>query len=125
MINHAKHSLIAALIGVLICQFFTSYPNTLALFSGMIWGIANFVSIAFVMRTILIVKNYILLFPILLIKFPLLYWLGYWLLTVEIWNPWFVAIGFFVMLVVLAGSSLAHIRKHSIILADQQSRTGP
>lgn len=122
MINHAKHSLIAALIGMFFCQFFTSYVNTLAFFSGMVWGLANILAIAFVLKFVLIVKNYILLLPALLIKFPLLYWVGYLLLTIEAWNPWFVVIGFSVMLTIILGVFLAHLTKLPIIFTHRISR---
>jgi hypothetical protein len=75
--------------------------DLLAFFLGTLWGICNVLLTAFLVKQVLVTKNYFHSFFTILIKFPFLYWIGYQLLKSENWNPWYAALGFPVVLVVL------------------------
>lgn len=95
MINEImKYSLSLSALASIILWFFVQEINAVAPFIGTLWGITNLYFISQLAKTILITKNYFLTSLLLMIKFPLLYFIGYCLLNAEIWNPWLVAAGF-------------------------------
>lgn len=78
------------------------YP-TLAVFSGGVWGIVNFIFLSAVIRSAIRPEGAdgrrLVLFA--LIKFPLLYLSGYFLLKVPMFNPLHLLIGFSITLAVM------------------------
>ncbi len=75
--------------------YFGSYP-TLAVFSGGIWGMLNFIFLSALIRSTITPEgaDKFKAISLLLIKFPLLYLSGYFLLKIQIFEPMHLMIGF-------------------------------
>ena len=83
--------------------YFGVFP-TLAVFSGGVWGIINLMFLSALIRAALRTGNVDILkvAGLALIKFPLLYVSGYFLLKVEQFEPLHLLIGFSTLLAVMA-----------------------
>lgn len=70
--------------------------DTLALFSGGIWGVINFIFISSIVKLVLSPNDSdkIKAAKLAVIKFPLLYLAGYFLLSVPQFNAAYLTIGF-------------------------------
>lgn len=90
------------LIGLVIVALSFSIYEALAISAGMLWGYGNFYLIQQLSNAWLLSKdkNFILITIIALIKFPLLYWIGYQFLKISYFSPWMLLIGFSFTLVV-------------------------
>lgn len=87
----------AGFLGVVVAAIdgvFFQNLNGLALFFGILWVSCNVYFISLLLQIVLISQNYVSLFPLLIVKFPFLYWVGYQLLRFEGWNLWFLVAGF-------------------------------
>lgn len=82
--------------------YFGLYP-TLAIFSGGIWGMLNFIFISALVRAAISAEGTDKGRAIILslIKFPLLYGAGFFLLKVTQFEPWQLLIGFTSLLAIM------------------------
>lgn len=60
---------------------------------GSLWGCLNLYLIEVLIKAALMKKNVLMSSGLILIKFPLLYWIGYKLLTLPEVNPWYMTGG--------------------------------
>jgi len=94
---------VVLLISLLPGTYYFGVFPTLAVFSGGVWGIINFIFLSALVRAALrpgAVDN-VKVVGLALIKFPLLYLSGYFLLKVEQFEPLCLLIGFSVLLAVM------------------------
>lgn len=90
-----------------VAVFLVSAPFTLGLgigvFAGALWGCINLVLIKHVMQNFLKLsdRKYIKLFLLLCVKFPLLYFMAYYLLSLNYFSPWSFLLGFMSLLLVI------------------------
>lgn len=87
-------------IPTLIAAFTVSLQSALGISMGLSWGYINFLlikelTISFLKKD----KGLIKITMILLIKFPILYLTGYYLLLLHLFSPWFFLIGFTLALI--------------------------
>ena len=85
--------------------------RTLAILSGGVWGIINFVFLSAVVRSVIRpegVDRRRLLWSAV-IKFPLLYGAGYALLEVPVFTPGYLLIGFSVIMALMLLKALARV----------------
>lgn len=82
--------------------YFGLFP-TLAIFSGGIWGMLNFIFISALVRAAIRVEGTDIGRAVILslIKFPLLYGAGYFLLKVSQFEAWHLLIGFTSLLAIM------------------------
>lgn len=75
----------------------------LGIYTGIVWGLANFYFIKQLVSCFLMAKqkNYMQILLFALIKFPLLYLVGYGLLSIPYFSPWNLLIGFSIALIVI------------------------
>lgn len=107
MINQSLKYAIS--LGVLVAALnglFFQNLNGLALLFGILWGSCNVYFISRLLHIVLISQNYVSLFPLLIVKFPFLYWIGYQLLRFEGWNIWFLVAGFPFLFLVMGLNSV-------------------
>lgn len=67
--------------------------DALALFAGLLWGVVNLWLIAGIVENALGAKWQPAAWLLVVVKFPLLYGIGYLLLNVQAWNLWFLLAG--------------------------------
>lgn len=97
----------------LICLIFVScvydFKEGLGIFLGGIWGGANLFFIKQLMESILTLspKNYLKIYSLFLIKFPLIYGIGYVLIKFDYFSPWSLLIGFSLLFAALFLKGLA------------------
>jgi hypothetical protein len=89
-----KHSLGLSLLIFCLFTSLTSQWQAVGIIVGTTWGCLNLYLIALLIKTLLITKKHFFMSMLLFIKFPLLYALGYQLLSSKFWNPWFIIAGF-------------------------------
>lgn len=80
--------------------------NLLGFSLGLIWGIVNIYFLSSLLKNVIQEKKTILVFFTVLIKFPLLYYVGYLLLKSELWNPLAVVAGFSSLLLLIVSQIL-------------------
>lgn len=87
---------------LLAAAFYYWWNEALGICLGMLWGSINLYMIKQLMQCVLIAENRNLLkiLAYILIKFPLLYFLGYGLLSMPYFSPWSLLIGFSLILAV-------------------------
>lgn len=78
---------------------------------GTLWGCLNLYLIEILVRELLITKNVLKVSGFLFIKFPLLYWIGYKLLTITQINPWYVLGGLSLIFIVAFVRVLIPVRE--------------
>jgi hypothetical protein len=92
-----------SLLVLVFGSFYYGFQPTLSVFTGIVWGMINLYFLALLIRATLkpgeIDKQSALI--ILLIKFPLLYISGYFIVTSEYFNPLLFLAGFTVILLVI------------------------
>lgn len=101
MFKRMKRSYILGAMTLLTVALFYSYQEAVGIFIGMLWGYINLYFIKQLMHCVLIIEKRELLkiLLLLLIKFPLLYLVGYALLLIPYFSPWSLLIGFSVILI--------------------------
>lgn len=67
--------------------------DALAGSAGIAWGAINLYLIAGIIEALLVSKRYLSAILMMVLKFPLLYGIGYMLLTVNTWNIWVLLAG--------------------------------
>lgn len=101
-----KHNYIKALLAIggclLAVGLYFQFHTTLGIGIGAIWGSLNLYFIKQLVKGLLIAvpKKYFKSFLIALIKFPLLYTLGYGLLLIDQLSPWSMLVGFSLVLAI-------------------------
>jgi hypothetical protein len=88
-----KYSLLLSLVLAAILWALKQELTFLGLVLGSMWGCLNLFLIQVLTKQLLIRKNIPMSGGLILIKFPLLYWIGYQLLTFTEINPWWVMAG--------------------------------
>ena len=102
MINQViKYCLLITVLGALLGWIFTSQINAFAPLIGVAWASANFYLLCKLTENILLNKSFGISLWLIVFKFPLLYWVGYQTLKLNIWNPWFILAGFTLFLIVM------------------------
>jgi hypothetical protein len=115
MINQTlKYSLILVAIGTFLAWLITFQMNAFALLMGTLWGSANFYLISLLTQNILINKSYIAASWLMLLKFPLLYGIGYQILKLNIGDPLFILIGFTLVLVAMLVRSCFYLTRRPL-----------
>lgn len=110
MINQSiKYSLGLSALGTFLFFASTGHIGAIGLLISTLWGSVNLYLINMLVKNFLLTRNHAYTSFLLLIKFPLLYFIGYQLLQAKIWNPWFVALGLFVTFLGLMISSLLQL----------------
>ena len=92
-----KYSLAFSFLVAFFLWMFGWGWDAAAFFIGTCWGAVNLYLIARVVEHVLITKRHALTIFWLLIKFPLLYLAGYFILAAPFWDPWFAAAGLVVI----------------------------
>lgn len=97
-----KMTLILAVICLFTISLSRSFSEGLGLFAGAVWGSTNLLFIKHLMQNFipLISKNYLKIFFLLNVKFPLLYLIGYGLLATDL-PPLSLLVGFSLILSVI------------------------
>ncbi len=92
-------------------MYYWTVNNTLALFSGGIWGVINFMFISAITKLVLSPNNSdkIKALKLGIIKFPLLYLAGYFLLSVPQFEAIYLTLGFSSLFAVLILWSLGSL----------------
>jgi len=94
---------LVALLSLAFGSFYYGFRPSLSVFTGIIWGMINLYFLALLVRSSLrpqgADKASALVF--MLIKFPLLYLSGYFLMTNQYFDPLLLVIGFTVSLMVI------------------------
>ena len=115
MINQSlKYALFLSAFGAFFAWYFLSSIQGFALLFGVIWTSLNIYFIGLMTQSLLITKNYSSLFPLFLIKFPLLYWIGYELLKVNQWDLWYLVLGLPFVFCVIAVNSITRFLVRSV-----------
>lgn len=110
MINQSiKYSVGLSALSTILFFIFTGSISSVGLLVGALWGSVNLYLIGVLAKSILMTQNHAYTSFLLLIKFPLLYFIGYQILKAKIWNPWFVALGLFMIFLGLMISSLLQL----------------
>nr|MBN2278681.1 hypothetical protein [candidate division Zixibacteria bacterium] len=98
-----KTSGLLALLILIFGSFYYGFVSALSVFTGIIWGMINLHFLERLVRSSLrpdgVDKTTALV--MLLVKFPLLYAAGYFLVTSDYFNPVLLLIGFTVVLLVI------------------------
>jgi len=99
---------VISLLVLIFGSFYYGFHPTLSVFTGIVWGMINLYFLALLIRTTLkpgeIDKQSALV--ILLLKFPLLYISGYFIVTSDYFNPLLFLAGFTVVLLVIVMKAL-------------------
>jgi len=94
---------VVSLLVLIFGSFYYGFQPTLSVFTGIVWGMINLYFLALLIRTTLkpgeIDKQSALV--ILLLKFPLLYISGYFIVTSDYFHPLLFLAGFTVVLLVI------------------------
>ena len=100
--------------------YFGVFP-TLAILSSAVWGLVNLIFLAHLIRTVISPDKIDLKKAIGLgvIKFPLLYVSGYFLLTIKEFDPVYLVIGFSLFIAVMLLKSLGRV----ILGMDKDNKT--
>lgn len=110
-----KATLAVSFIAGAFLSFFIDLPSGLGVLAGAVWSCANLFFIKALLQSFIGVrnKNKITIGSILLIKFPLLYLIGYWLLNSNYLPAESLLIGFSLILLVVFAKILLkqHIEK--------------
>lgn len=102
-----RQSFVLCAGGIFFSLFFIStYTQPLAFFVGGVWGAINCYALKELIKCVLVTKNNFLFVIIVLIKFPILYLFGYFLLKQQLWDPWFLAMGLPISFVFIVGHLL-------------------
>ncbi len=89
--------------------------DAIGVFSGILWGYLNFYLIQqLTISWFKVDKSYLKIIAIILIKFPLLYLVGYKLLQSGNFSPWNLLIGFSIALIVSIQKSVSKFLKHEL-----------
>lgn len=72
---------------------YTGEVGALGLFVGALWGNVNLFLITFLVQNVLLTRKPLQMALLILLKFPLLYGVGFFLLSSDIWDPWLLLIG--------------------------------
>lgn len=112
-----KWTLIAALFSCAVFTVTSSFWNGLEVLFGALWSCGNVILLKYLF-TWLFSKQYLKTFSLLGIKFPLLYFIGYFLLTTEEFPPWNLMFGFSLLFIVLFCLSIsqAALKKMPLML---------
>lgn len=95
-----KYSIIISLIITACLGILKKDILVLGMFFGSVWGCLNLYLIEVLAKAFLIKKNVVITSSLMIIKFPLLYWIGYKLLTLTEVNPWYVIGGLSLIFIV-------------------------
>lgn len=70
--------------------------SLISIFLGFVWGLCNFYLLSQCLKKMILnfAQNFLSLLGLMLLKFPLLYYLGYKLLAAELFPPLYLLIGF-------------------------------
>ena len=96
-------TLILALLCLIVVGFYYGPQHGLGIFAGAVWGCVNLFFIKQLVQNWLIVgsKDYLKIYTILGIKFPLLYLAGYGLLRIKYLPPLNILLGFSLIFLVI------------------------
>jgi len=103
---------VVGLLTLIFGSFYYGFNPALSVFTGIVWGMVNLYFLSLLIRTTLKPEgaDKAAALVIVLIKFPLLYFVGYLLMTSSFFRPLLLVIGFTINLVVIvlkaAGRSL-------------------
>jgi len=91
-----KATLILAVLCLIVVSFYYGFSCGLAIFAGAVWGSVNLFFIKQLVQNWLIVgpRDFLKIYTILGIKFPLLYLAGYGLLKIKYLPPLNLLLGF-------------------------------
>ena len=111
IIRTLKTSGIVLLISFVFGTYYFGFYPTLAFFSGGVWGMINLMLIMRLVKAAFRPEGIDTATVILtaLVKFPLLYASGYFLLTIEIFDVLFVVYGFSLILVIMTLKALGRL----------------
>lgn len=86
---------------LLAATLYYRWHDVLGICLGITWGLLNLYFIKQLLQSVLIPnkRNFLKIFVFILIKFPLLYFLGYGLLLIPYFSPWSLLIGFSLILI--------------------------
>lgn len=93
MTNKTLRPIFPWTIAPLVVCLFLSHEEVPGLFIGFLWGIGNLCLLERLAAQLLLTKNPVSLSGWLILKFPLLYGIGYFIFWLEAWNPWLLAAG--------------------------------
>lgn len=94
MINQTiKYTLGASALVSAVMFAFSKEFAALALLVGTLWGSINLYLISKIAKSVLITKKPLQTLLLVLLKFPLLYGVGYVILKTDIWDPWLILAG--------------------------------
>ena len=98
-----KTTLILAVIALIAVGFYYGLPYGLGIFAGAMWGCLNLFFIKQLVQNWLTLapKDYLKIYTILGIKFPLLYLAGYGLLRIKYLPPLNLILGFSLIFLVI------------------------
>ena len=98
-----KATLILAVLCLIVIGFYYGLPFGLGIFAGAVWGCVNLFFIKQLARNWLIAgpKDYLKIYTILGIKFPILYLAGYGLLRIKYLPPLNLLLGFSLIFLVI------------------------
>lgn len=114
MITHIiKYSMGLSLLSALLYWAFTADIRVAGLVVGTAWGCANLYLLSCLGKCILITKKTLATGLFLAIKFPLLYGIGYLILSTNLWNPFVLLGGFTMIFVGMAVSLPLQLRRRS------------
>ena len=95
-----------ACMGIVYKNFFVT-----GIFLGSLWGCFNLYLIEMTVKAWLIERHTVLLAGLFLVKFPLLYWVGYQLLLYTKVDPWWTVGGLSIVFFVAAFRTAIPMRK--------------
>ena len=110
-------SLILALIVFLYTWAYFNFPSAVGIVTGTIWGCLNLFFITSLVTTFIKVgeKDYTKIWIMLLVKFPILYGLGFLALKINYFNPLSFLIGFTLVLAVIVLKALGKYLVESVL----------
>lgn len=88
-----KYSILISFVFTACLCLFKCEMTPLGVFMGSLWGCLNLYLIEVLIKEMIIKKNVLLTSVFILIKFPILYWIGYKLLSFTQDNPWYAVGG--------------------------------
>ncbi len=91
-----KATLVVALLCLIVVSFYYGLPYGMGIFAGAVWGCVNLFFLKQLVQNWLILgpRDYLKIYTILGIKFPLLYLAGYGLLKIKYLPPLNLLLGF-------------------------------
>jgi hypothetical protein len=106
-----KVTLIVAVISLVVVGFYYGLSYGLGIFAGAVWGCVNLYFIRQMVRNTLTLeqKDYLKIFTILGIKFPMLYLAGYGLLRIKYLPPLNLLLGFSLVFAVIFLKGLGRV----------------